>query len=258
MRSLDDPSRGPALRVLIQRKPALRRYYEEIYSRYAACLSRSPVEGIALEIGSGAGFVNDVLPGIMTSDTIPYEGIDRVVDARSLPFPDASLRAILMTNVFHHIPDVRAFLLEAVRCLKPSGRLLVVDQYPGWISTPILRHFHHEPFDPAARDWSFPSAGPLSGANGALAWIVFERDRRELERSVPGLRLERWEPHSPLVYWLAGGLKPWCLLPGRAFALAVRLDRAIIRLSPRWASFVDAELVRVASGGRLSASGDVR
>jgi hypothetical protein len=39
--------------------------------------------------------------------------------------------------------------------------------------------------NPDAADWSFPAVGPLSGANGALPWILFERDRARFEREFP-------------------------------------------------------------------------
>src|SRR5262249_2507687 len=148
----------------------------EIYRKYRECMNRCPTQGCALELGSGGGFVKEVIPDIITSDLIPYEGIDRLVDATQLPFPDQSLRIICMLNVFHHIPDVARFFEEGQRCLVPGGKIFIFDQHMGWISGPILRHFHHEPCEPNASDWSFQSTGPLSGANGALAWIVFKRD----------------------------------------------------------------------------------
>ena len=242
--ALDDPARVHELRGVIRGKPALAAFYREVYDRYAACLARCPEKGIAVELGSGAGFARERIPDLVTSDTLAYEGVDRVVDARRLPFADGSLRAILMTNVFHHVPDVEAFFREATRCLSPGGRVLIVDQHPGWIGGPVYRYLHHEPFRPEATEWQFDSSGPLSGANGALAWIVFRRDRERFEREFPCLRLERYEPHSPLRYWLAGGLKRWGLLPGALFGAASALDRALVRLSSELGSFVDVELVR--------------
>jgi SAM-dependent methyltransferase len=241
---LDDPARIDELRVRIQRKSALRRWYRECYEKYAACVGRCPRNGAVLEIGSGGGFVKEVLPDAITSDVIAYPGLDRVIDATRLPFGDGSLRAILMSNVFHHLADAPAFLAEAERCLVAGGRLFLVDQHVGWISGPILAHGHHEPFDADAKEWRFESSGPLASANGALTWIVFQRDRALLERRHPRLRLERYAPHSPLRYFLAGGLKPWSLLPGFAFPLATALDAALTRLSPELGSFVDVELVR--------------
>ena len=109
---LDDPSRGRELEQLIQKKPALRRLYLETYARYAACLRRCPEEGLAVELGSGASFVKQVLPEVITTDVIAYPHVDRVVDGTRMPFADGSVRALLLLNVLHHIPDVSAFLRE--------------------------------------------------------------------------------------------------------------------------------------------------
>jgi SAM-dependent methyltransferase len=242
MAELDDPRRFAQLQDVIARKPALRALYREVYERFADCLRRCPAGGIALELGSGGGFTKEVLPEVTTSDVIPYAGVDRVVDATKMGFPDASLRFIGLQNVLHHIPDAEAFFREADRCLKPGGRVLIVDQYPGLFSAFIYRHLHHEPFHPEAREWKFDSTGPLSGANGALAWMVFERDRALFEERFPRLRIARVEPRTPLRYWLSGGLKAWSLLPGSLFAAATMLDESLLRISPRLASFVDVEL----------------
>ncbi len=240
----DHPARAGSLRALIQGKPALRQFYAAVYAWFAARVAACPPGGTVLELGSGAGFLKEILPDAVTSDLIPYDGVDRVVDAAHLPFPDASLRAILMMNVFHHLPDAERFLREAQRCLIPGGRVVIFDQHPGWISRPILRWGHHEPYHPRAAEWAFPSTGPLSGANGALAWIVFRRDRHRLAIVIPGLALDVWRPVFPLTYWLAGGLKRWSLLPGRAFGAAAALDHWLARLAPPLASFVEIELVR--------------
>ena len=244
MNELDSPHRVEEIRALIRRKGSLRRYYREIYQRYKKCVSCSPEFGLVLELGSGGGFAKDVIPEIITSDTLPYQGVDQVVDAAKLPFADESVRAICMNNVFHHIPDVEAFLREARRCLIPGGRVLIIDQHPGWISTPIYRKIHHEPFLMDATEWSFEPSGPLSGANGALAWIVFRRDRKRFQLLFPELELVRYEPNSPFRYWLSGGLKRWSLLPAWAFGLATALDRALVAVAPETGSFVDVELVK--------------
>ena len=241
---LDDPSRIGEIRELIRTKAALRQFYDEVYSKYREVLARCPKEGLAVELGSGGGFAKDAVPGIVTSDTIAYEGVDRVVDATQMPFADGELRALFLMNVFHHIPDVGAFLHEAERCLAPGGRIYMFDQYPGWISTPILKHAHHEPFTPDAEEWTFASSGPLSGANGALAWMVFERDLQKFEERFSKLRLARFSPCAPLRYWIAGGLKAWSLLPGWAFGAATALDASLVALTPKLGSFVDIEIER--------------
>ena len=245
MHTLDDPARGDELRRTILGKPTLKRFYMEIYGKYADCLTRCPADGLAVELGSGGGFAKTVIPEILTTDVIPYEDVERVVDATRMPFENASVRLIAMLNVFHHIPDVAAFLREAVRCVMPGGRVLIIDQHPGWIGKPILRYLHHEPFRPDAATWSFETEGPLSGANGALAWMVFARDYQRFETEFRDLRLLRYEPFAPLRYWLCGGLKKWSLLPDSAWHAGTVLDRTLLRISGNFGSFVEIEIVRL-------------
>lgn len=240
---IDQPDRIDYIRGLIENKKPLRQYYLEIYQRYLKCLENCPQEGKVLELGSGGGFLKKVIPDAITSDVLPYAGVDAIIDASLLPFPDQSLRAIFMSNVFHHIPDVDRFFREASRCLVPGGRIFMVDQYCGVLSSLIYRYLHHEPFDPNATTWKFVSSGPLSGANGALACIVFKRDLEFFHSHYP-LKMARFEPHSPLRYWLMGGLKKWSLLPSWMDSFARKLDQWLIRRSGELASFVDIELIR--------------
>jgi SAM-dependent methyltransferase len=245
MDHLDDPGAIDRLRRTISGKPGLRRLYEETYRKYSECLAKCPQDGIAVELGSGGGFAKPAIASLLTSDILPYRGMDLVFDGCHMPFRDSSVRFVAMLNVFHHIADVQTFLEECGRVLAPGGRVLIVDQHAGWISSPILRYIHHEPFRPGAEEWRFETTGPLSGANGALAWIVFDRDREKYRKRFPELALVRYQPHTPLRYWLAGGLKDWSLLPGWAWNAATTVDRWLIRASDKFGSFVDVELVRL-------------
>src|SRR5262245_20385096 len=86
-------------------------------------------------------------------------------------------------------------------------------------------------------------------ANGALAWIVFVRDREKFGRSRPELRIVRYQPIMPLRYWLSGGLRRWNLLPGFPDYATRALERGLLLLDPDFGSFVVIELLRA----RLSA-----
>ena len=84
----------------------------------------------------------------------------------------------------------------------------------------------------------------LSGSNGALAWIIFQRDRSQFERQFPGLRLLAYEPFSPLQYWLSGALKSWSLVPAPLIGLLQSFESALLRLSPQFGSFTHIVLRR--------------
>lgn len=239
---LDDISRYDEVQKIINKKTALRQFYLDMYSRFNHCLKQCPKEGLVLELGSGGGFLKSVLPEVITSDVLAYPGVDQTIDGASLPFPDQSLRAIFMLNVFHHLPNVAAFLMEAQRCLVPKGRLFIIDQHLGWLSKPIYTHLHHEPINMDTSEWKFDTTGPLSGANQALAWIVFRRDLHKFKKLYPNLKLLRYAPHTPIRYWLAGGLKNWSLIPGFLGSWVTVFDRIFVQISPDAGSFVDIEI----------------
>jgi SAM-dependent methyltransferase len=48
-----------------------------------------------------------------------------------LPFPDARFDAIMCSEVIEHVLDVRTFVSEMARCLRPRGRLLLTTPYHG-------------------------------------------------------------------------------------------------------------------------------
>ena len=244
MNELDRSDRAQNIRSLIQDKVSLYRLYQEFYSRYVDCLKKCPNDGVVLEIGSGAGFLKDVVPSVVTTDILPYETVDLAMDATSLPFADNSIKSIFMLNVLHHIPDTKAFFAELARCLKPKGRVIIIDQYRGWFSDFIFKYMHHEPYDPDAKSWEFKTSGPLSGANGALCWIIFYRDRVLFEQLYPSLKLINLTPNTPFRYWLSGGLKRWSLLSGPLFDISTRFDHWLSEKFPEMSSFVEVEIVK--------------
>jgi SAM-dependent methyltransferase len=214
---LDDPRTTALRRSIIDTKPFLQKIYQDWYGWIASRIppGRSPV----VELGSGAGFMDKVLPGLVTSEVFFCPFVKVVFDGCCLPFADRSLRALVMVDVFHHIPDAGAFLQEASRCLEPGGRILMVEPWVTAWSRWVYARLHHEPFDPGAGSWSFPASGPLSGANSALPWIVFQRDRPLFDERCPGLAIEGITLERPLTYLLSGGVSLRSLMPGFTYGL---------------------------------------
>ena len=59
----------------------------------------------------------------------------RTADAERLPFPDASFDYVYSWGVLHHTPDTRAAVREAIRVLRPGGRICVmVYSRHAWVS----------------------------------------------------------------------------------------------------------------------------
>ncbi len=225
--TLDDPGTTAARREHLRRCGYLRRLYSHWYRLLLREIPNVP--GEVLELGSGGGFFEEFLPGLRTSDVMQVPGVELVVDARSLPFPDGSLRAIVGTNVLHHVPNIERFLGEAQRSLTEGGRLVFIEPWPTALSRPIYRHLHHEPFD-EGRDWSIPDGGPLTAANGALPSIIFHRDRDLFEMTFPHLRVVACQTMMPLSYLLSGGIARTWPLPGMLFDVVELLERPLHRL----------------------------
>jgi hypothetical protein len=78
---------------------------------------------------------------------------------------------------------------------------------------------HHEPFDTRCSGWDFPQGGPLSKANQALPWIVFQRDRLLFERMFPQWDIAKINLHSPFCYLLSGGVSLRSFMPGSLFGM---------------------------------------
>ncbi len=213
-RSIDDPGTTELRRNIILSKPFLRAIYEDWYGQIVRRLPAG--DGAVLELGSGAGFFKEFVPDVITSEVFACEGVDLIADARDLPFASGALRAIVMTDVLHHIPDVAAFFKEAARCVRPGGALVMIEPWVSTWSRWIYTHLHHEPFEPEAKLWELPAGGPLSGANGALPWIVFERDRARFEEEHPALKIEEVRPTMPFRYLVSGGVSMRTLMPAMA------------------------------------------
>jgi SAM-dependent methyltransferase len=219
--------------VIIREKRFLHAIYYEWYNLQIAQLPAIP--GKVLEIGSGAGFFNEINEQTITSEIFFCPFVDAILDGVRLPFTDESLRAIAMTDVFHHIPDVEQFLRECMRTLQPGGRVIMIEPWVTRWSRWVMDHFHSEPMDVEMETWQFPSHGPLSSSNQALPWIVFPRDRRVFDQKYPDLRLVNLQLFMPFRYILSGGVSMRSLAPAGCNSFLKMIER---RFNPkRWAMF---------------------
>jgi len=222
--ALDDPGTTALRARIIKEKRFLRQIY---VAWYRLLLDAVPAgEGAVLEIGCGGGFLKEVEPAIIASDVFPTPSADIVLDARFLPFRKDSLKAVLMVDVLHHVTDPAAFLREAARCVRPGGACLMIEPWNTSWARWVYRHLHHEPFEPEG-GWNIPESGPLSGANGALPWIVFERDRAIFRQRFPEWRVPRIVPLMPFVYLASGGVSRRSLLPHWAYKVIRGVEQRV-------------------------------
>lgn len=240
---IDAPKTSMLRSRIIREKSFLRQIFEEWYTSISKLLP-DDITGPVLELGSGGGFLRDFIPGLITSDIIELHNVDIVLDGQRLPFQNASLRGIVMIDVFHHLPNVKSFLAEAAYCVKPGGVIVMVEPWATRWSRLVYKHLHHEPFCPEAEEWLFPRGGPLSQANSALPWIVFDRDREKLAAGFPEWRIKEIELHMPFCYLLSGGVSLRSLMPGWLFRMWRRIEDIIEPWMHFWAMFATISLSR--------------
>jgi SAM-dependent methyltransferase len=233
---IDDPRRTLQHRDIILSKPFLKKLYEEWYAIFKIQAGQVPA-GILVELGSGGGFLKEILPGVITSDVLDIPDIvDKIFYAQDMPFGNESVSAIFMTDVFHHIPDSAAFLREANRVLVKGGRIVMSEPANTLWGRFIYKNFHHEPFNPEG-DWFIPQSGPMSGSNQALPYIVFERDREKFEKEFPHLKILEIKYHTPMRYLLSGGVSKKQMVPDFTFSILKSLEKFSLIISKHFAMF---------------------
>lgn len=231
---IDGAERIALHRRILSEKKILQGVFREFYD---LCMRQNDQhfsgDGKLVELGAGTSLFQHFYPQILSSDIAPDPTLDLVVDALDMPFAPASVRAFFGINCFHHFPDPAQFFRELLRTLTPGGGCVLIDPFYG----PLARRFYSRVFDSEhfsmeQREWK-SEMGIMQGANQALSYIVFFRDRARFEREFPELEIVESYPllNYPL-YFLSGGLNFRSLLPELLLPLVKGLERLLAPLAP--------------------------
>ena len=236
-RAMDlDNAQTTALRKeVLASKPFLQKIYLDWYALLSAEVNH--LLGIKVELGSGAGFLKQHIPGLKTSEVFFLPFIDVVLDGMVIPFANNTISAMLMVDVFHHIPNVAKFLSEVERILLTQGRLVLIEPWVSNWSSIVYPRLHHEPYDTAVKHWQFSATGPLSASNQALPWIVFQRDAALFQQKFPSLKICKIQPIMPFRYIFSGGIALRNLMPSWTYRFWRAVDRFFERNGGRWGMF---------------------
>lgn len=240
---LDSPDTTILRSRILEAKPFLKHFYRECYESIAISIPQD-INGPVLELGSGAGFLNHYIPDVITSELLRIPNVDIVLDGQHLAFSENSLKAIVMMDVFHHIPNVKMFFEEAAYAIKPGGVITMIEPWVTKWSSFVYKYLHHEPYEPLAEKWILPPGGPLSQANSALPWIILNRDRQKFDREFPEWKLKKITLHSPLCYLLSGGLSFRSLMPGRSYKLWREFENILQPWMTQMAMFATITIMR--------------
>ena len=233
---LDDATRIDRHLAVLARKRMIRDVFVECHhAMRMADRQHLDGEGLSVEIGAGVAPLRDTFPDVLSTDVVPARHLDAVVDAQRLPFRDQSLRALFAQNAFHHLPQPTLFFRELERALAPGGGAILLEPWHGPLASIVYpRLFASEGFDKRSPDWEVPPGGPMSGANQALSFVVFVRDRARFERDHPRLAIVACKPlTNHLRYLASGGLNFRQLVPDAAIGVLRAVERLASPLA-RW------------------------
>ena len=199
-----------------------------------------------IELGAGVIPMSNLDARIKSTDVVPSDHLDGVLDATSLDIANNCVSGFFLQNTFHHIPDPKAFFEETSRVLIPGGRIVILDPFYNTISRWLyMRLFKTEDFDMNG-SWKSDSAHAMIGANQALSYIVFRRDREVFAATFPGLAIVDYSPVLfGLRYILTGGVNFKKIAPGWIFSVVRRLERfpSILRIfAIHWIVVVEKRL----------------
>jgi SAM-dependent methyltransferase len=219
---------------------ALRTLYADWYGRIAAQLP-PPELGPRVELGSGPGFAKQFIPDLELTDIVRAPWHDRECSADALPFADGALGAVVLFDVLHHLSSPRTFFTEAIRVLRPGGRLVMCEPYVSPVSYPVYKFLHEEPtilrgIDPLADQVSADPRDPFD-SNQAIPTLLFGRRRAEFEAMFPMLGVRNIEHLSSISYPASGGFSHRPLLPIAIWSALHWFEGKLPEPILRWAAF---------------------
>jgi SAM-dependent methyltransferase len=145
-----NPALAPSYLAVTEQpgQPASQIQIEMLEARYAWAAKQAREKDV-LEAGCGAGMGLPVLGRVARSvqaGDVDAENLRasraacvghanvtlRAFHAQDLPFPDDAFDLVLLFEAIYYVPNVRRFLEETRRVLRPGGTLLVVTVNPEW------------------------------------------------------------------------------------------------------------------------------
>lgn len=214
--NVDGDERIKAHNDILLKKPKLQRVFDENFQRMESLAAHYfDADGLKIELGSGAVSMKKNNSDIQTSDIVPSSYNDLTLDAQNMELENNSVAMFFAQNVFHHFNDPEKFFNELTRVVKPGGGVIMLEPYHGPLARLIYTNFiPGETFDKTQPSWTSDHDGPMFGANQALSYIVFNRDKEKFETLYPDFEISfTCIQNNYLRYILSGGLNFRKLVP---------------------------------------------
>jgi SAM-dependent methyltransferase len=205
----------------------LKKIYRNFHETIAQQLPNLP-KGHVVELGAGVADITNVIPGCIRTDIFPNPWINRLENAYDLSFSDASVSALILFDVFHHLRYPGTALREFHRVLLPAGRVILFEPCVSLLGLFIYGVFHDEPLAlkqaiqwEAPESWS-PADLDYYAAQGNATRIFM---RREIRIAELGWRVLTTKRLSAISYVASGGYSKPQMYPDKAFPLMRLIDK---------------------------------
>ena len=213
---IDSKNRIIAHRKILEKRPIIKNIFRELHELFIYLdINYLSGDGKKIELGAGAYPIKETYSDVISTDIVDGDNIDQILDAMNMYLKPNSVRVFFGQNVFHHFPDPKKFFSEIDRVLEVGGGAILLEPYYGLISSLIYPHISAtESFDKRQLAWEGEHTGPMKGANQALSYIVFKRDRDKFLNDFPNLEIKYHKTTSNYMrYLLSGGLNFKQLVP---------------------------------------------
>jgi len=183
-----------------------------IRKRYSFIIKNIDANEKGIEFGAGAGLSSFFLKdyNIIVTDYCESEWLDiKNVNAEDSVFDDCSFDYIIMSNVIHHLDKPKLFFEEALRILKPGGRIIVIEPYSSILLKVFLAIKKHEQINytlnPLLKDYSFNRIAKTDiDGNNAVGRLLFE-DSTLFENQFPNFQVTYKSYEECMVFVNSGG-----------------------------------------------------
>lgn len=230
--------------LLIKNKNLLY-WYKGLYSQiFEENLQANPDLKI-LEVGSGVSPLKYFFKSVITSDILPMDHIDIILDAHKINEVDhienESLDVITLTNVLHHLERPLDFIQAASIKLRAGGKIIFVEPYFSKLSSLIYLYLHHEDTDINVSEPIIEiKNNPLETSNICLPYLIFIQKKHGwlnvLQKDYDLSNIQIFH-YSSVAYVLTGGISRKIPLPRWMFNLILPLDKFLAQTFPRYFAF---------------------
>lgn len=208
-------------------KPILRKIYKGFHERISENLP-ARLGGKIVEIGSGVADISETIPDCLRTDLFPNPWVDQVENAYNLSFPDHSLDAIILFDVFHHLRYPGRALEEFHRTLTEKGRLIIFDPGMSLLGKFVYGPLHPEPLGlNQTITWSAPEGWSADDMDYYAAQANAHRVFFLKEIPIPEWKTIAVKRYAEISYVASGGYSKPQLFPDFMFPFLKLVDRGL-------------------------------